>query len=384
MGTMATFCATKKEKALQRTLWRQAFSSFVSKLNCTTHMEGTRCANDATLNSWCCCLQIFTNLVDIQRHVSRYHSSEVTSLISQLEDEHSEDSTNEIISRVETIDAVLEMTDHDKIRDSLMEKMSIWKNDGNEVSGFVVLFYKYTSIPVPQTVASWQKTLCERLNLTGKVRVALEGINATVGGSMQAIIEYVSKVISHPFPHQISLEDVKTSPGGAESFPCLKVSVCREIVPIGLTSCAFSFANVGERLSPDKFHEQVSKARDSQPSDVLLLDCRNYYESRIGRFVGAVAPDIRKFSYFPEFVEQNRGVFKDKCVYMYCTGGIRCEKASAYLKSKGVCRDVFQLSGGIHKYLEQYPDGFFQGKLYVFDERKTICTSDQIISSKKK
>ncbi|XP_071482277.1 thiosulfate sulfurtransferase/rhodanese-like domain-containing protein 2, partial [Diadema antillarum] len=100
-----------------------------------------------------------------------------------------------------------------------------------------------------------------------------------------------------------------------------------------------------------------------------------------GAFTDAITPDIRKFSYWPEYVDKNRALFADKRVLMYCTGGIRCERGSAYLKMKGVCKEVLQLKGGIHRYIEQYPDGFFRGKLFVFDDRYSIHTNQDIISN---
>ena len=134
-----------------------------------------------------------------------------------------------------------------------------------------------------------------------------------------------------------------------------------------------------------------------------------------GCFKGAVAPDIRKFSYWPEYIEKNKEFLKDKSVYMYCTGGIRCERGSAYLRQKvtqslttslnllslrnmcwgvfclrsnlvillqNICQDVYQLKGGIHKYMENYPDGYFRGKLFVFDDRYAIKANEDVISCK--
>ncbi|XP_059513419.1 thiosulfate sulfurtransferase/rhodanese-like domain-containing protein 2 isoform X3 [Myotis daubentonii] len=100
----------------------------------------------------------------------------------------------------------------------------------------------------------------------------------------------------------------------------------------------------------------------------------------LGRFQGCLAPDIRKFSYFPSYVDRNLELFREKRVLMYCTGGIRCERGSAYLKAKGVCKEVFQLKGGIHKYLEEFPDGFYKGKLFVFDERYALSYNSDIVS----
>ena len=123
--------------------------------------------------------------------------------------------------------------------------------------------------------------------------------------------------------------------------------------------------NGGKHLTPEETHNLIAQ----KPNDLVILDARNDYEWRIGAFEGAIKPDIEHFRQFPKFVDDNLEQFKDKQVLMYCTGGIRCERASTYLKEKGVAKNVYQILGGIHRYAEQYPDGFFRGKNYVFDDR---------------
>lgn len=124
----------------------------------------------------------------------------------------------------------------------------------------------------------------------------------------------------------------------------------------------------------------LQAAASSDPRAPLLLDCRNYYESRIGHFDGALCPDIRKFSYFPEYVRANRALFQDRTVLMYCTGGIRCERGSAVLLQETGAAAVLQLGGGIHRYLEAFPEGLYRGALYVFDERGTIRTNAEVLT----
>ena len=113
----------------------------------------------------------------------------------------------------------------------------------------------------------------------------------------------------------------------------------------------------------------------------MILDARNNYEWVIGKFENAITPPIENFRDLPEYLEQNLDQFKDKQVLMYCTGGIRCERASAYLNEKNVAKKVYQLQGGIHRYVEQYPDGFFRGKNYVFDGRISVKINDDILAS---
>ncbi|KAG7518419.1 hypothetical protein JOB18_034050 [Solea senegalensis] len=143
-----------------------------------------------------------------------------------------------------------------------------------------------------------------------------------------------------------------------------------------------SYHSAGVHLEPEEFHKEVEALLTKKDlcDDTILLDCRNFYESKIGQFTQCLAPNIRKFSYFPDYIDQNLELFRDKKVLMYCTGGIRCERGSAYLRSKGVCKEVYQLKGGIHKYLERFPNGFYRGKLFVFDERYTISSNTDIIS----
>ncbi|XP_071657963.1 thiosulfate sulfurtransferase/rhodanese-like domain-containing protein 2 isoform X3 [Patagioenas fasciata] len=204
--------------------------------------------------------------------------------------------------------------------------------------GEVLLYYCYCEVKDPEKLCAWQKALCQHLHLTGKVRVASEGINGTVGGSKVATNLYIEVMLSQPlFKDILCREDFKSSAGGAHCFPDLRVGVFKEIVPMGIDPKIVSYKETGIHLSPQEFHREVEQylAQTSQgQSDTILLDCRNFYESKIGHFQGCLAPDIRKFSYFPSYVDENLELFKDKRILMYCTGGIRCERGSAYLRSK--------------------------------------------------
>ncbi|XP_042372223.1 thiosulfate sulfurtransferase/rhodanese-like domain-containing protein 2, partial [Plectropomus leopardus] len=167
------------------------------------------------------------------------------------------------------------------------------------------------------------------------VRVATEGINGTVGGTSVATDVYIDAMRSHPL-FKMDKEDFKTSEGSAECFKDLRVGVYKEIVPMGVDPEMISYQLAGVHLEPQEFHKEVEAllAKGDLCSDTVLLDCRNFYESKIGQFTQCLAPSIRKFSYFPDYVDQNLELFRDKKVLMYCTGGIRCERGSAYLRSK--------------------------------------------------
>lgn len=239
--------------------------------------------------------------------------------------------------------------------------------------GKIILFYKYIDIEYPGQIVKWQKKLCEKLNLKGRILIGHEGINATVGGSTQAIEEYKKTISTHELFNDI---DFKESEGSADHFPRLQVTAKSEIVHLGLDIKEYSAHNGGIHLTPDQTHELLK----NKPKNLVILDARNNYESRIGTFENAITPDIENFREFPEFVDSNSEQFKDKTVLMFCTGGIRCERASAYLKSKNIAETVYQIQGGIHNYVEKHPNGYFKGKNYVFDGRIAVKITEDILT----
>eukprot|EP00744_Colponema_vietnamica_P001152 GILI01001939.1.p1 GENE.GILI01001939.1~~GILI01001939.1.p1 ORF type:complete len:346 (+),score=66.49 GILI01001939.1:52-1038(+) len=247
--------------------------------------------------------------------------------------------------------------------------------------GEVLLYYKYVDIPDPTAVCSWQKELCERLNLKGRIRVAREGINGTVSGSVENIQEYAVLTLQNPLFADMEL---KTSPSGyaGEDFSSLSVRECDEIVTIGISPDQLTAYTGAQHLSPEDFHKELAQAIERGLTDACVLDCRNGYESRIGHFDHALAPPIRQFSDFPRWVAEHRQELEGKKVLMYCTGGVRCERGSAYLKSVGLS-EVYQLRGGIHKYLEAFPQGgLYKGKCLVFDKRRVMhLASPDVVGS---
>lgn len=238
--------------------------------------------------------------------------------------------------------------------------------------GKILLYYKYIDIDDPAQIAESQKALCTSLGLTGRIIVAPEGINGTVGGSLAAIESYKTALHEHPLFHDITF---KESEGDQNHFPRLRVMVKQEIVRLGISPDKLSALQGGTYLSPEQAHKKIA-----ENPDLVIVDTRNDYESRVGAFKGALKPGIKTFREFPEYVDQNIELFKDKEVLMYCTGGVRVERASAYLKEKGIAKEVYQLEGGIHCYLEQFPNGHFRGKNFVFDGRVTLSTNDDILT----
>jgi predicted sulfurtransferase len=237
----------------------------------------------------------------------------------------------------------------------------------------IVLYYKYVDIKNPENIVSWQRDLCSALNLKGRVLVAHEGINGTVGGTTEAIEVYKKAMLEHELFNDI---DFKESPGSADHFPRLKVQVKKEIVRLGIDPSILSAKDAAEYLTPEQVHELINQ----KPEDLVLLDTRNDYESRVGTFSNAVVPNTKTFREFPQFIDEHLDQLKDKQVVMFCTGGVRCERASAYVKLKNVAKAVYHIKGGIHNYVTQYPDGHFKGKNYVFDGRVTHQVTADILA----
>ncbi|HEV2601405.1 MAG TPA: rhodanese-related sulfurtransferase [Candidatus Babeliales bacterium] len=240
--------------------------------------------------------------------------------------------------------------------------------------GKILLFYKYVTIEYPKRTLKWQQKLCADLKLTGRILLGHEGINGTVGGSDEHIAHYKNAMRKDPLFADI---DFKESEGGAECFPKMRIAVRDEIVSIGIPADQLTPKQGGAHLNPDEAHALIQ----SNPDNLVILDARNKVEWQVGAFTNAVKPDIDNFRDLPAYIDSNLEQFKDKQVLMYCTGGVRCERASAYLNTKGVAAQVYQIEGGIQRYTDAYPDGYFRGKNYVFDGRVTVKINDDILGS---
>ena len=238
----------------------------------------------------------------------------------------------------------------------------------------IILFYKYTDIAYPKQVMKWQQEICKELELKGRVLISHEGINGTLGGSVENLDHYKALMSEHELFSNI---DFKESAGGPECFPRLAVKVRNEAVSLGIPYDKLTPRNAGQHLTPQETHDLIA----SKPEDLVILDARNNYEWAIGKFENSITPDIENFRDLPQYLDQNIDQFKDKQVLMYCTGGIRCERASAYLNEKNVAKKVYQMEGGIHRYVEEYPEGFFRGKNYVFDGRISVRVNDDILAA---
>jgi predicted sulfurtransferase len=240
--------------------------------------------------------------------------------------------------------------------------------------GKLTLFYKYVHIKYPKQILKWQTKMCQELGLKGRIILAHEGINATLAGTDEAIDCYIEQMNAHELFGGI---DFKNNAGDANYFPRLRIVVKDEIVHLGIDSEKLTVAQGGKHLTPEQTHELIK----SSGNDLVILDTRNNYESRIGTFTNAVIPDIKNFREFPDYIENNLEQFKDKKVLMFCTGGVRCERATAVLNVKGVAQEIYQIEGGIQRYTEQFPDGYFRGKNYVFDGRVAVRINEDVLST---
>ena len=226
----------------------------------------------------------------------------------------------------------------------------------------ILLYYFYNEIEDVEDYHRWQRELCERLGLLGRILVAKEGINGTVSGTIDATVEYQRVMDEHPLTAGM---EWKVDPSEGHVFPKLSIKSRDEVVRLGLEEGDFSPREVtGDYLGPKEWKEMM------QEDDVVLIDARNDYEWEMGRFEGAMLPDVPSFRELPGWVREHRKDLEGKKIMTYCTGGIRCEKFSGFLKREGF-ENVYQLHGGIVTYGkdEEAKGEGFEGKCYVFDER---------------
>ena len=223
----------------------------------------------------------------------------------------------------------------------------------------VILFYKYVEIADPAEFAAAQRELCLELGLKGRVLIATEGINGTLAGPSAAIERYTEALKRDARFSDITF---KLSAGDAGTFLKLVVKVRKEIVTLNAGDLEPDHDNL---LSPAAWKEQM----ENDPNAVVL-DVRNRYETDAGRFENAIVCQIEHFRELPDYLEQLESL-KAKHVLMYCTGGIRCEKASALLRQRGF-QHVRQLQGGIVSYQEQFGNEHWLGECFVFDQRMTV------------
>ncbi len=230
----------------------------------------------------------------------------------------------------------------------------------------VILYYKFVPVADTETLMHWQRELCQGHNLKGRIIVAKQGINGTLGGKIQDLKAYVKAMNLHPSFKGINY---KWSDGSASDFPRLSVKVRPELVTLAPNE-KFDVFNSSIGLKPKQWHKFLA-----DNPDTIVLDARNDYESDIGAFKtkNVIKPKIKNFRDIKSHLNK---LPKDKLILTYCTGDVRCEYLSAYMKHKGFDK-VYHLDGGIMKYGQEFgDDGYWQGKCYVFDKRMKLAFSD--------
>ena len=239
-----------------------------------------------------------------------------------------------------------------------------------------ISFYQYAKIGNPELFRNHLFIAWDELEVLGRIYVAHEGINAQLSvpaKKFNAFKEFLDGVYF--------LKDIRLNVAieqDLKSFLKLKVKVRSKILADGLNDATFDVTKKGEHVNAEKFNQLISDP------NTILVDMRNHYESEIGHFQGAITPDVDTFRDSLDIIEEDLKEHKeDKNLVMYCTGGIRCEKASAYYKHKGF-KNVFQLEGGIIEYTRQVRDNElenkFIGKNFVFDHRRAEKISDDVIA----
>jgi UPF0176 protein len=242
-----------------------------------------------------------------------------------------------------------------------------------------VSFYTYAKIQDPHTFRNELYALLDSLDVIGRIYMAHEGINAQIAVPNTHFDAFKEALYSIDFLNGIRLNVAVEEEGAEFPFLKLKIKVRDKILADGLNDETFDVTNKGQHLNAEEFNKITSE------SDFLLVDFRNHYEHEVGHFKDAILPDVDTFrDSLPVIEEEILKGNEDKKVIMYCTGGIRCEKASAWFKHRGF-DNVYQLDGGIIKYANECKtqglENKFLGKNFVFDERRGERITEDIISS---
>src|ERR1700682_5883503 len=231
----------------------------------------------------------------------------------------------------------------------------------------VAAFYQFAALPDFRELREPLRAVCAGLGLKGSVLLAHEGINGTLAGSAEGIAALVEELqCGALFDGRLDNLEMKFSHAAAIPFQRLKIRLKKEIVTLG-DAAADPTRQVGIYVDPADWNALIATP------DTLVIDTRNAFEVAMGTFAGALDPGIKSFGEFKEFAARHLDPARHRRVAMFCTGGIRCEKASAYLKSRGFA-EVYHLKGGILKYLEGVPEAQsrWRGECFVFDDRVAL------------
>ena len=237
----------------------------------------------------------------------------------------------------------------------------------NEI--LVAALYKFVEIDDLLSLQSDLHEICEKNNIMGTILIANEGINGTISGKTNEINQTISLLKSDK---RFTNIEIKYSSTDKQPFHRMKVRLKKEIVTIGLPKINPN-KKVGTYVKPDDWNDLISDP------NVVVIDTRNKYETKIGSFQNALDPETSSFREFPDWVKKFKSSKENanKKIAMFCTGGIRCEKASSLMKEEGF-EDVYHLQGGILKYLETIDkeNSLWNGECFVFDQR--VCLTDEL------
>lgn len=227
----------------------------------------------------------------------------------------------------------------------------------------VATFYKFLPLTDYRDLRQPLLEFCQQQQIKGTILLAAEGINATIAGSRSSIDALLAHLRSDP---RFADLEAKESVADKPPFARLKVRLKQEIVTLGVPTVDPT-DRVGTYVKPQDWNQLIADP------DVLLVDTRNDYEVEIGTFRGAIDPQTHSFTEFPDYVQTHLDPQQHKKVALFCTGGIRCEKATSYLLSQGF-EEVYHLQGGILKYLEEVPasESLWEGECFVFDDRVAV------------
>lgn len=229
----------------------------------------------------------------------------------------------------------------------------------------VAALYCFARFPDFEAYQAQLTDLCDQNGIKGTLLLAAEGLNGTVAGTQSGIAALIAFIEAIPALREQNIE-LKYSTASQMPFNRMKVRLKKEIVTMGVEGID-PLQSVGTYVQPEEWNALIDD------ENTILIDTRNDYEYTIGTFKGAIDPKTKTFREFPQWVEDHRGEMEGKKIAMFCTGGIRCEKATAFVKGLGF-DDVYHLKGGILKYLEDMPaeDTRWEGECFVFDERVSV------------
>lgn len=228
----------------------------------------------------------------------------------------------------------------------------------------VLLYYQYVQIDQPEEFAARHLQFCKELGLKGRILVASEGINGTVSGTVDQTEKYIETMKQDP---RFSDMVFKIDEADGHAFKKMHVRPRPELVTLRLEDDINPLKVTGNYLEPKEFYQKM------QEENTVVIDARNDYEFELGHFRGAIKPEIKTFRELPEWIRDNKDLLEGKQILTYCTGGIRCEKFSGWLKEEGF-EDVSQLHGGIVTYGKdpEVQGELWDGQCYVFDERISV------------